>query len=61
LQEIPSRRALITVNGAPEMANLASAIFDEIRQLGENSLKQLADVVIQAVVQIRRFTQETQA
>jgi hypothetical protein len=32
------------------MANLASAIFDEIRQLGENSLKQLADVVIQAVV-----------
>jgi len=32
-----------------------------LSQLGENSLKQLADVVIQAVAQIRRFTQEMQA
>jgi transaldolase / glucose-6-phosphate isomerase len=32
-----------------------------LSQLGENSLKQLADVAIQAVAQIRRFTQEMQA
>ena len=32
-----------------------------LSQFGENSLKQLTDVVIQAVAQIRRFTQETQA
>jgi transaldolase / glucose-6-phosphate isomerase len=32
-----------------------------LSQFGENSLKQLADVVIQAVAQIRRFTQEMQA
>jgi hypothetical protein len=43
------------------MAIPGHVIFEEIRQLGENSLKQLADVVIQAVVQIRSFTQETQA
>jgi hypothetical protein len=43
------------------MANPGPVIFDEIRQFGENSLKQLADVVIQAVAQIRRFTQEMQA
>lgn len=30
-----------------------------LSQFGENSLKQLTDVVIQAVAQIRRFTQET--
>jgi hypothetical protein len=43
------------------MVSLGPVIFVEIRQLGENSLKQLADVVIQAVAQIQRFTQETQA
>jgi hypothetical protein len=32
-----------------------------LSQFWENSLKQLADVVIQAVAQIRRFTQEMQA
>jgi len=32
-----------------------------LSQLQENSLKQFADVVIQAVAQIRRFTQEMQA
>jgi hypothetical protein len=49
------RPAVITAHGVKNVAvPTAGSTFGD-RQLGENSLKQLADVVIQAVAQIRSF------